>query len=229
MPRYSPTDIKRSNRTLLIILVLLVGIIVAFIVAIATTNNDSTLIVTQEVNNLKRLQAQQALEDPVDSTMDDTTNTVAAAPTITTEKPKELPADAKEQAPKVTTTDKVETKAVEKAPEKVIDKPIAKPNTTLGKAIYEYTIVAGDNLSSISRRFHVYIADIKAANNMTTEALQLGKTLQMPITAMHTVAAGENISQLATKYGVKTENIKKANKLTNDNVALGTKLVIPLP
>jgi predicted PurR-regulated permease PerM len=63
MPRYSPEDIKRSNRTLLYILILLVGIIVAFIVAIATSSNDATIIVTQEVNNLKRLQAQQELED----------------------------------------------------------------------------------------------------------------------------------------------------------------------
>jgi LysM repeat protein len=222
MPRYSPQDIKRSNRTLLIVLILLVGIIVAFIVAIASSSNDSTLIVTQEVNNLKRMQEQQALEEPAD-TIEEVTEEIAQSPTITTQKPEPLKV---EKEAFINTTPKPETKVETPKEEKVEVKP---PSSLAGKASYSHVIGAGDNLSSLSRRYHVLIADLKSFNKLENEGLVAGKSLQIPITAIHKVANGENLGQIASKYGVKPELIKKANKLNSDNVALAAQLVIPLP
>jgi len=211
MPRYSPEDIKRSNRTLLYILILLVGIIVAFIVAIATSSNDATIIVTQEVNNLKRLQAQQELEDTsqVGNSQDSIGNSEVVKKEV---KPENEPVAIVKQ-------EKVEEKPAE----------VTAPTLPDGQVAYSHSIGSGDNLSVLSRRFHVTITTLKDFNKLESEVLQAGKTLQIPVTALHTVANGETLTLLATKYKVKPELIKKANKLPSDNVALGVKLVIPLP
>jgi len=211
MPRYSPEDIKRSNRTLLYILILLVGIIVAFIVAIATSSNDATIIVTQEVNNLKRLQAQQELEDTsqVGNSQDSINNAEVVKKEV---KPENEPVVTKKEV------------KIEEKPTKV-----ASPSLPDGQVAYTHSIGSGDNLSVLSRRFHVTITTLKDFNKLESEVLQAGKTLQIPVTALHTVANGETLTLLATKYKVKPELIKKANKLPSDNVALDVKLVIPLP
>jgi len=43
-----------------------------------------------------------------------------------------------------------------------------------------HTVVAGDSLSKISRKYHVPVASIKAANHMTNDTVVIGKKLQIP-------------------------------------------------
>lgn len=43
-----------------------------------------------------------------------------------------------------------------------------------------HIVVAGDSLSKISRKYHVPVASIKAANHMTNDTVVLGKKLQIP-------------------------------------------------
>lgn len=43
-----------------------------------------------------------------------------------------------------------------------------------------YTVVSGDSLSVIARRFHTSVDAIKTANNLSSNSLQIGQTLMMP-------------------------------------------------
>lgn len=43
-----------------------------------------------------------------------------------------------------------------------------------------HTVVKGDTLGGIARKYKVSIAAIKAANNMTSDVVVLGKTLRIP-------------------------------------------------
>lgn len=57
--------------------------------------------------------------------------------------------------------------------------PAAPPSTGGGVAT-THTIVKGDTLGGIARKYKVSIASIKAANGMTSDIVVLGKTLKIP-------------------------------------------------
>ena len=43
-----------------------------------------------------------------------------------------------------------------------------------------YKVVRGDNLSKIGKRFGVSVAELKRVNNLTTDTIVEGKTLNIP-------------------------------------------------
>lgn len=49
-----------------------------------------------------------------------------------------------------------------------------------GAAAGTHTVVKGDTLGGIARKYGVTIASIKAANNMTSDVVVLGKTYKIP-------------------------------------------------
>ncbi|MCW1924170.1 LysM peptidoglycan-binding domain-containing protein [Luteolibacter arcticus] len=141
--------------------------------------------------------------------------------------------------------------------------PPANANPTYGQAAYEdhaatptpaaptgsspapsaastsHTVVRGDTLGAIARRYGTTSAAIKQANAMTSDTVVLGKTLVIPGSSgpvksapaaggkTHLVAKGDSLSRIAAKYGTTSEAIKKANAMKSDTVVLGTKLRIP--
>lgn len=242
MPRYSAQDARRGNRTLLLVLVLLLSIIVAFIVAISAARNDPAELLTAEVDSLEKLRQEKAFSDPLDSALANDINPDEVKPTTaveTTPSQTPLPEATEAVAPKVSDKPK-EMALTEEA------KPVAAPATTTpapaaaGEAanrngakltgkIFPYKVRSGDNLSTISRKFNVFIDPIKKASNLTNDALALDQELKIPVQEVHTVTSGETLSAIAAKYGVKAEQIKKANNLNTDAVSTGSKLAIPLP
>lgn len=102
-----------------------------------------------------------------------------------------------------------------------------------------HTVVRGDTLGGIANKYGVSMADIKSANNMTTNTVILGNRLQIPsggrATAVaaggggkfHTVVRGDSLSKIASKYGTTVSAIKSANNMKSDVVVLGARLRIP--
>jgi len=108
-----------------------------------------------------------------------------------------------------------------------------------------HTVVAGDNLWSLSRRYDITTTEIAAANNIrTSDVLNIGQKLIIPggtgtgslafkptpaapvrrtepkpqssaDGVRHVVKAGETLSTIARQYGVKQSEIAVANSIAN--------------
>jgi len=52
-----------------------------------------------------------------------------------------------------------------------------------------YTVVAGDNLTVIAKKYKITVAELKKANNMTTDRINVGQKLQIPAASTGTSAA----------------------------------------
>jgi LysM repeat protein len=116
----------------------------------------------------------------------------------------------------------------------------AAPSAPAATASTSHTVVRGDTLSGIARKYGTTSAAIKQANGMTSDTVVLGKTLAIPgasgpvsrpaATAggkVHVVSKGDTLSKISRQHGVSVEAIKKANNMSSDNVILGAKLRIP--
>lgn len=118
--------------------------------------------------------------------------------------------------------------------------PSATPSAAVS-ASTTHTVVRGDTLGGIARRYGSSSAAIKQANGMTSDTVVLGKKLVIPGSSgpvaaaavpasggkVHTVAKGDSLSRISAKYGVSAESIKKANGMKSDTVVLGSRLRIP--
>jgi peptidoglycan DL-endopeptidase LytF len=91
---------------------------------------------------------------------------------------------------------------------------------------YAYRVSSGDTLWILSQKFNTSIDNIKRANNLVTDILQINQQLIIP-KAFHTVAPGDYLSVLAKRYGTTINAIKVVNGLTTDSTQLGQTLIIP--
>lgn len=69
--------------------------------------------------------------------------------------------------------------------------------------ILEYTVQKGDTISTIARRFAVSEDTIKWRNNLTSDTITVGDTLDiLPVTGIaHKVESGDTVYSIAKKYG----------------------------
>lgn len=86
-----------------------------------------------------------------------------------------------------------------------------------------YTVVSGDNLSSIASRFNTTVEEICRLNSIANANLiHPGQVLKLTgvvdDTINHTVVAGENLSSIAAKYNTNWQTIAKLNNLSNPNL-----------
>jgi peptidoglycan DL-endopeptidase LytF len=90
-----------------------------------------------------------------------------------------------------------------------------------------YHVGSGDTLWIISRKFNTTVDNIKRANKLTSDIVQLNQRLIIP-KSFHTVGTGDYLTVLAKNYGVTVHAIKQANGLTSDSTRLGQELIIPV-
>lgn len=88
-----------------------------------------------------------------------------------------------------------------------------------------YTVVAGDTLWSIAKKFNTTVDNLKRINNLTSDVIYPGQKLYLHTT--HQVESGESLWLISQKYGVTVADIKKANNLTSDMILAGQTLIIP--
>jgi LysM repeat protein len=113
-----------------------------------------------------------------------------------------------------------------------------------------HTVVRGEKLGDIARRYGMTLADLISLNNIANPNLiYAGQILQVNTTAApaprvdpaapaapvvqtttHVVQRGEYLSQIAVRYGVSWVAIAQANNIaTPDRVYAGMTLIIPAP
>lgn len=104
-----------------------------------------------------------------------------------------------------------------------------------------HTVVAGEGLFSISKKYGVTVDNIVTWNNLSSSAINVGQTLivsapvankpasRLPTSAKettHTVAAGEGLYSISKTYGVTVEEIKQWNNMTSNAIDVGQVLVV---
>lgn len=92
-----------------------------------------------------------------------------------------------------------------------------------------YTAVAGDTTSKLARKFGVSANTIKWANNLTSDAIAVGKKLKIPPIdgIVYIVKAGDTISSIAAKYKSNKDQIVAFNDLELSGLRKNMTIIIP--
>ncbi len=113
----------------------------------------------------------------------------------------------------------------------------------------EYKVLAGDNLTTIARKFHVSLRALEDANpGIEPTKLKIGQTLHIPAANLaagsntaataapeaasggqqiYTVKSGDNLIKIAAQFGISVRSLRTANDLRTDRIKVGDKLKIP--
>ncbi|WP_243385554.1 muramidase family protein [Bacillus kexueae] len=102
----------------------------------------------------------------------------------------------------------------------------------------EYTVQPGDSLSGIAKKYGTTVTAIKGANNLSSDTIYAGQTLQIPSgeaqqvertesTTTYTVRAGDSLWTIARAYGTSVDDVKRLNGLTTDRLFVGQVLIVP--
>ena len=114
-----------------------------------------------------------------------------------------------------------------------IIKPVSIPMTApVSHKAFQYTVLAGDSLSTIAAKFNVTVAEIRWSNpgNLySSTTVSTGNTLVIP--PVHGIVvvtkASDTVDTLATKYSVDPQTIVDFNRLASPSLTAGQTLVIP--
>ncbi|MBQ7105161.1 MAG: LysM peptidoglycan-binding domain-containing protein [Bacilli bacterium] len=95
-----------------------------------------------------------------------------------------------------------------------------------------YTVVVGDSLYAIARKYNTTVDEIKRLNNLTSNNLSIGQVLKIPSSVnsnniTYTVISGDSLYAIARKYNTTVDEIKRLNNLTSNNLSIGQVLKIP--
>lgn len=91
-----------------------------------------------------------------------------------------------------------------------------------------YTVKAGDTLYKIARELNVAVADIKQANNLTTDMIHVGQELRLPYYT-YTVVSGDTLYSIAKRHNTSVSVIQSYNQLSTNVLSIGQKIKIPQP
>jgi peptidoglycan endopeptidase LytF len=111
-----------------------------------------------------------------------------------------------------------------------------------------HTVKNGDTLWGLKKQYGADVNEIKRINNLTSNSLNLGQNLKIPVAGtstgttvrpvsntaksktvvIHTVKNGDTLWGLKKQYGADTNEIKRINSLTSNDLNLGQKLKIPV-
>lgn len=90
-----------------------------------------------------------------------------------------------------------------------------------------YTVVKGDTLYSLSKRFGISLEELKAINALKSDSLELGQRLYLSAPeSVHYVEAGETLFSISRSYGVPVKELKSSNGLSSNEIDIGQKLLI---
>lgn len=93
-----------------------------------------------------------------------------------------------------------------------------------------YTVVKGDTLWDIANKYKTTVSKIKSANNLTSNLLQIGQKLLIPLTSSgkeYIVQKGDTLYSISRKYGTTVTDIINLNNLKSTTLSIGQKLLIP--
>lgn len=105
-----------------------------------------------------------------------------------------------------------------------------------------YTVVEGDSLYSIARKFNTTVDTLKSVNNLTSNILTIGQLLKIPASGeseegsssgssqdyfQYTVKSGDTLYSIARKYEISVNQLKEFNNLVSNSLSVGQTLKIP--
>ncbi len=109
-----------------------------------------------------------------------------------------------------------------------------------------YFVKPGDTLYSIAKKFNVSVEDLKNANGLSSNNLDIGMELIIPKKEiekpspeepdtplvpddyiLHAIVKGDTLYSIAKKYNTTVEKIKEFNNLESNNLQIGEVLKIP--
>lgn len=100
-----------------------------------------------------------------------------------------------------------------------------------------YIVKSGDSLWSIAKKYGVSIDDIKKANNLSSNLLNIGMILIIPEKEVppepgdfiiYTVSKGDTLYSIANKYNLTVDEIIDYNDLATTNLSIGQQMLIPI-
>lgn len=101
-------------------------------------------------------------------------------------------------------------------------------STQMDDSTNKYTVKSGDNLYAISKLYGVSVADLKEANNLTSNTLQIGQILIIPTeTKIYTVKSGDTLYSIARANNTTVTRLIELNNLATNVLSVGQKLLIP--
>jgi LysM repeat protein len=135
----------------------------------------------------------------------------------------------------------------------VVHTPAPAPVVSAGSSA-EYTVKSGDSLYKIARQNHVSVAELKAANSLSSDNLKIGQKLRVPhkagapviasvpapvapapavVTAVssamtYTVSKGDTLTKIARQFNTTAAALMAHNNISDARkLSIGTKLMIP--
>lgn len=98
-----------------------------------------------------------------------------------------------------------------------------------------YTVQKGDSLYVIANKYGITVDELKAANNLSSNLLNVGQILKIPtkeeITPseyeVYIVKSGDSLWSIATDYGVSVDEIIELNNLGTTLLQIGQQILIP--
>lgn len=108
-----------------------------------------------------------------------------------------------------------------------------------------HTVVKGDTLNKLSRRYGVAIEAIRQANGVKGDVIRLGETLMIPAksgtaisdggaaergkTKFHVVVKGDYLARIGRRYGVTVKELQQWNGLNSSTIFPGQSLRVVAP
>ena len=99
--------------------------------------------------------------------------------------------------------------------------------------LFMYTVVSGDTLSKIARKYNTTVQAIKNLNYLKSDNLTIGQIIRipemytpesemyMPTFINYTVKKGDNLYSIARGYNIDVNTLKKDNSLTSNIISVG--------
>lgn len=121
----------------------------------------------------------------------------------------------------------IETSTTDNTVEECFGEEFNNPNA----GYVTYTVKRGDNLYNIAKQYNTTVDSIKRANNLTSNDLQIGQILNIPVSSddsvtKYTVQKGESLYSIAKKFNTTVDSLKSKNNLTSNLISVGQKLII---
>lgn len=104
-----------------------------------------------------------------------------------------------------------------------------------------YTVVAGDNLYNIARRYNTTVNELVNFNNLSTTNLSVGQQLLIPSEhaippveqpvgdyLIYRVQPGDNLYAIARRYNTTVNDLMSLNNLTSSALSIGQEIRVPI-
>ncbi len=111
----------------------------------------------------------------------------------------------------------------------IVSKPQIVQPTADGRDVRKYTTKPGDTIQSVAQNFSVSPDTIKWANNVASDALEVGRQLTIPPVdgILYVVRNGDTVDSIAAKYQADKSRIVAFNDLELGGLTPGRTIIIP--